>query len=111
MKNDLVVGKKKHLSTRGRLTLINSVLSRLLMYMMFFFAILRGVLKKLNYFRSRFLWQQEEKCKYHLVKWNILCQHKDQGELVIWDLGNTLGLNLSLKPIGNQEILIFEPIL
>jgi hypothetical protein len=46
--------KGKHLSTQGRLTLINSVLSSLPMYMMSFFAIPRGVLKKLDYFRSRF---------------------------------------------------------
>ena len=44
----------KHLSTGGRLTLINSVLSSLLMYMMSFFAIPKGVLKKLDYFRSSF---------------------------------------------------------
>jgi hypothetical protein len=36
------------------LTLINSVLSNLQMYMMSFFVIPRGVLKKLDYFRSRF---------------------------------------------------------
>jgi hypothetical protein len=38
----------------GRLVLINSVLSSLPMFMMSFFEILRGVLKKLDYFRSRF---------------------------------------------------------
>jgi mannosylglycoprotein endo-beta-mannosidase len=36
--------KGKHLSTGGRLTLINSVLNSLPMYMMSFFAISRGVL-------------------------------------------------------------------
>jgi hypothetical protein len=44
--------KGKHLSIGGRLMLINSVLSSLPMYMMSFFAIPRGVLKKLDYFRS-----------------------------------------------------------
>jgi len=44
----------KHLSTGGRLTLINSVLSSLPMYMMSFFAIPKEVLKKLDYFRSSF---------------------------------------------------------
>jgi hypothetical protein len=48
--------KGKHLSTGGHLTLINSMLSSLPMYMMSFFGIPRGVLKKLDYFRSRFFW-------------------------------------------------------
>jgi hypothetical protein len=60
--------KGKHLSTRGRLTLINSVLSSLLMYMMSLFSIPKGVQKKLDYFQSRFFKQQEEKKKYHLAK-------------------------------------------
>ena len=44
--------KGKNLSTGGRLTLINSVLSSLPMYMMSFFEIPKGVLKKLDYFHS-----------------------------------------------------------
>jgi hypothetical protein len=54
--------------------------------MMSFFSIPKGVLKKLDYFRSRFFWQQEERKKYRLGKWNILCQPKDQGGLGILDL-------------------------
>jgi len=45
--------KVKNLSTGGRLTLINSVLSNLPMYMMSFFEIPKEVRKKLDYFRSR----------------------------------------------------------
>ena len=61
--------KGKNLSTGGRLTLINSVLSSLPMYMMSFFEIPKGVHKKLDYFRSRFFWQSDEhKRKYHLAK-------------------------------------------
>ena len=79
--------KGKHLSTGGRLTLINSVLSRLPMYMMSFFQIPKGVCKKLDYFRSRFFWQSDEhKRKYRLAKWDILCQPKDQGGLEIDNL-------------------------
>src|SRR6266542_1578193 len=48
--------KGKHLSIGGRLTLINAVLSSLPMYMMSFFEIPKGVLKNLDYFRSRFYW-------------------------------------------------------
>ena len=79
--------KGKHLSVGGRLMLINSVLSSLPMYMMFFFAIPKGVLKKLDYFRSRFYWQGDEsRKKYRLARWNILCQPKVQGGLGIHDL-------------------------
>jgi hypothetical protein len=48
--------KGKHLSIGGHLTLINSVLSSLPMYMMSFFSIPKGVINKLDYFRSRFFW-------------------------------------------------------
>jgi len=72
--------KGKHLS-------IGPVLSSLPMYMMSFFALPKGVQKKLDYFRSRFYWQgDEQKKKYRLAKWSILCQPKDQGGLGIHDL-------------------------
>ncbi|WVZ90481.1 hypothetical protein U9M48_036780 [Paspalum notatum var. saurae] len=54
---------------------------------MSFFSIPKGVLKKLDYFRSRFFWQGDEnRKKYRLAKWSILCQPKDQGGLGILDL-------------------------
>jgi hypothetical protein len=57
------------------------------MYMMSFFSAARGVLKKLDYFRSRFFWQNDEqKRKYRLAKWNILCLPKDQRGLGIHNL-------------------------
>jgi hypothetical protein len=56
------------------------------MYMMSFFAIPIGVLKKL-YYRFRFFWQiDNQKRKYRLAKWSILCQPKNQGGLGIHDL-------------------------
>jgi hypothetical protein len=47
--------KGKHLTIGGRLTLTNTVLTSLPMYMMSFFSMPRGVLKKLDFFHSRFL--------------------------------------------------------
>jgi hypothetical protein len=38
----------------GRLVLINSVLSSLVMFMLSFYEIPKNVLNKLNYYRSRF---------------------------------------------------------
>ena len=46
--------KSKMLSYGGRRTLINSVLRNLSMYMISFFQIPKEILKKLDYFRSRF---------------------------------------------------------
>jgi hypothetical protein len=38
--------------------------------------------KILDFYRSRFFWENGQlKRKYHLTKWNIICQPKDQGGL------------------------------
>lgn len=72
--------RSKLLSVRGRLVLINSVLSSLCMFMFFFFKVPRGVLKKLDYFRSRFFWQSDDhKKKYRLTRWEVVCTPKEQG--------------------------------
>ncbi|WVZ76754.1 hypothetical protein U9M48_024697, partial [Paspalum notatum var. saurae] len=77
----------KHLSYRGRLVLINSCLTSLALFMLSFFEIPRGVLKKLDYYRSRFFWQDDgPKKKHRLAKWKILCTPKEQGGLGIQDL-------------------------
>jgi hypothetical protein len=55
--------------------------------MISFFQLPRGVLKRLDYFRSRFFWQGDcEKRKYRLAKWSVLCRPKDHGGLGIQDL-------------------------
>ena len=79
--------KGKLLTSGGRLVLINSVLSSLPMFMMSFFELPKGVLQKIDCFRSRFFWQNDQhKKKYRLVKWEILCQPRDQGGLGIQNL-------------------------
>ncbi|CAN6182020.1 unnamed protein product [Urochloa humidicola] len=79
--------RSKLLSVGGRLILINSVLSSLPMFMLSIFEIPRGVLKKLDYYRSRFFWQSEEhKKKYRLTKWSVICTPKDQGGLGVLNL-------------------------
>jgi hypothetical protein len=63
-----------------RLVLINSVLTSLPMFMLSFLEIPVGVRKRLDYYRSNFVWQSDEnKKKYTLSKWNIICRPKDQG--------------------------------
>jgi hypothetical protein len=54
------------------------------MFMLSFLDIPKGVRKRLDYYRSRFFWQEEEdKKKYRLSRWNIVCRPKDQGGLGI----------------------------
>lgn len=48
------------LSVGGRLVLINSVVSSLSIFKLSFFQIPREVLKKLDYYGSRFFWQSDE---------------------------------------------------
>ena len=77
----------KLLSLGGRLVLINSVLTNMVLYMISFFQLPKGVLKKLDYYRSRFFWQGDsEKKKYRLARWDVVCCPKDQGGLGIHDL-------------------------
>jgi hypothetical protein len=46
--------KGKMMSVGGRLVLINSVLTSLAMFMLSFFEVPKGVIERLDYFRSRF---------------------------------------------------------
>jgi hypothetical protein len=79
--------KGKYLSVGGRLVLINSVLTSLHMFMLSFFDVPKGVIERIDYFRSRFFWQHNsQKRKYRLIKWSIMCQPKDQRGLGIQNL-------------------------
>ena len=98
--------KGKHLSVGGRLVLINSVLSSLAMFMLSFFEVPKGILEKLDYYRSRFFWQCEEhKKKYRLAKWSILCKPKECGGLGIQnlELQNKCMLSKWLYKLWNEE--------
>jgi hypothetical protein len=61
--------KVKLLLVGGRLVLISSVLTNMVLYMLSFFEVPKGILKWLDYYRSRFFWQGvSEKKKYRLAK-------------------------------------------
>ena len=67
--------------------MINSVLTNMVLYMLSFFQLPKGVLQRLDYFRSRFFWQgYSENKKYRITKWNVVCRPKDQGGLSVQDL-------------------------
>jgi hypothetical protein len=79
--------KGKLLSIGGRLILKNSVLSNMVLHMILFFLLPKGVLHKLDYCRSRFFWQGDsDKKKYRLTKQSVVCCPKYQGGLGIQDL-------------------------
>ena len=55
--------------------------------MMSFFELPKGVVEKIDCFRSSFYWQNDQhKRKCRLVKWEVMCQPKDQGGLGIQNL-------------------------
>ena len=76
------------------------------MFMLSFLEIPKGVLKRLDFYRSRFFWQSDQnKQKYRLTKWNIVCRPKDQGGLGIevLDIKNKCLLSKWLFKLINEE--------
>ncbi|WVZ91890.1 hypothetical protein U9M48_038003 [Paspalum notatum var. saurae] len=66
----------------------------------------RGILKKIDYFRSKFFWQNDNhKKKYRLVKWPLICLPKDQAGLGVHNLEiqNKCLLSKWLFKLCNEE--------
>ncbi|WVZ94622.1 hypothetical protein U9M48_040491 [Paspalum notatum var. saurae] len=79
-KHKLSTWKAKHLSYGGRLVFLNSVLSSLPMFMISFFEIPKGVMRRLDFYRSIFFWQgSNDKQKYRLARLR-------SGKTLGWDL-------------------------
>ncbi|GKV24110.1 hypothetical protein SLEP1_g33762 [Rubroshorea leprosula] len=93
-KKKLTRWKGRHLSLGGRITLINSVLTSLPVFLMSVYLIPKGTLKAIDRIRKSFLWGGEgEKKKINWVNWKKVCTPKDYGGLGVRDLGY---FNLSL---------------
>jgi hypothetical protein len=76
--------KGRHTSSRGRLTLTNSCLSSLPIYVMGFYLLPPGTHRKMDNLRSNFYWKgASEDLKYHMVKWSAICRPKEFGGLGI----------------------------
>ena len=76
------------------------------MFMLSFLEIPKGVLKMLDFYRSRFFWQSDQhKQKYRLTKWNIVYRPKDQGGLGIevLEIKNRCLLNKWLFKLLNAD--------
>ena len=80
------VWQGRFLTLGGRLILTNSSLTNIPLYMLSLYKVPRLVLKRMDFFRTRFLWQESQRVKkYHLVNWQDICRPKDQGGLGMID--------------------------
>ena len=73
--------KNQYLSRGGRLTMANSVLDAIPAYMMFVFpAPPDKVIQRIDALRRNFFWRgNEDKKKFHLVKWEEVIKNKKRG--------------------------------
>jgi hypothetical protein len=77
----------RFLSLGGRLTLLNSCLSNVPLYMLSIYPIPKSVIRKVDIYRRRLLWQGGHQTKkYHLVDWASVCSPKNQGGLGVLNL-------------------------
>ncbi|GKV08962.1 hypothetical protein SLEP1_g20531 [Rubroshorea leprosula] len=82
VKKKLAPWKGHHLSFGGRITLINSVLSSLPVFLMSFYLLPKGVIHFIDKIRKSFLWGGEgEGRKINWVKWEKVCKNKHYGGL------------------------------
>ena len=72
----------KHLSSGGKLVLLNSCLSSLPMFLMGFYLLPKGLHKWMDSLRSKFFWQgAKEEFKYHMASWDSISRPTDLGGL------------------------------
>jgi hypothetical protein len=78
MRSKLGPWQGKMLVMGGRVTLINSSLTSVPLYMLSFYRIPSGVKEKMDRIRNIFLWDEtEDKNKYNLFNWQTVCIQKD----------------------------------
>ncbi|GKV11959.1 hypothetical protein SLEP1_g23168 [Rubroshorea leprosula] len=86
-KRKLESWKGRHLSFGGRITLINSVLSSLPIFLMSVYLIPKGILLAIDKIRRSFLWGgMGEKKKINWVSWEKVCEQKERGGLGVKEL-------------------------
>lgn len=96
--------KSRHLSIGGRVTLINSVLSLLPLYLFSFYKAPKNVIDEIVKLQRRFLWGgDEENKKMAWVKWELICTPKSRGGLGI---KNLVAFNLALLMKWRWRLLL-----
>ena len=78
---------QKNISMAGKVTLINSVLNALPIYLFSFFKIPQKVAHRLVALQRNFLWGGDKDYKkIPWVKWEVICLPKDEGGLGIKEI-------------------------
>jgi hypothetical protein len=77
----------RFLSMGGRLTLMNSCLTDVPLYMLSIYSAPKSVIRRIGIHRKNFLWQSGRDCKkIHSANWEMVCTQKMQGGLGFLDL-------------------------
>ena len=84
----LALWKRQYISKGGRITLIQSTLSNMPIYLMSLFCMPKSVIKRLEKIKRDFLWGGGNLERKLLVKWKVICLSKDKGGLGIRGLLN-----------------------
>ena len=100
----LALWKRQYISKEGRLTLIKSTLSNMMIYTMSLFWIPKNVKSRFENIQQDFLWGRgNQDRKIHLVNWNTMCTSKRKGGLGILKLEK---LNKSLLRKWNWRLAV-----
>ena len=87
MEKKLLGWKQLYLSKGGRLTLLKSAFSSLLIYYLSLFTVPKAVAIRLERIQRNFLWGSSVECfKYPLVAWGKVCLPSELGGLGIRNL-------------------------
>jgi len=93
----LTIWKCNALSRGGRLILVNSVLSSMLLYYISFYFLPKWVIHAIDRIRHAFFWKVTRSIYegFCLINWQLVCSHKNQGGLSVW---NVQAFNLAVLP-------------
>jgi hypothetical protein len=87
MEKRLAGWKRLYLSNGGRLTLIKSTLSNIPTYFLSLFPILTALANRMEKLQQDFLWgSMGNEFKFHLVKWDTICNPIQSGGLGVRNL-------------------------